>query len=136
MAHPQPFPVILLAVGSGNWSLVSGPNSPIITTPANPVSTVTGMTQGLYLFTWTISNGSCASSGDSVRITIYDPPTVADAGADQVLCNTPLATLAGNSPVNGSADWTLISGSEYSFDYGSVKSHYFSNRHDYRSIYI
>ena len=42
------------------------------------------------------------------------PPTVATAGADQTLCSTS-ATLAGNTPVTGTGQWTIVSGAGGSF---------------------
>ncbi len=42
----------------------------VITTPTNPLTTVTGLTLGSYYFTWTISNASCPPSSDSVMVTI------------------------------------------------------------------
>ncbi len=98
------------ATGSGSWSLVSGPNTPTITTLSNPASTVTGMIAGIYVFRWTISNGACAASTNDVQVTIYALPTTSNAGPDQSLCNVSSATLAGNTPAVGSGTWTLISG--------------------------
>ncbi len=98
------------AIGTGNWALVSGPNTPTITTPSSPASTVTGMIAGIYTFRWTITNGVCAVSTNDVQVTIYDLPTVSNAGPDQDLCNVTSVTLAGNTALTGSGNWTLISG--------------------------
>jgi gliding motility-associated-like protein/fimbrial isopeptide formation D2 family protein len=97
-------------VGAGSWSLISGPNAPVITTPSSPTSTVTGMIAGVYIFRWTISNGVCTTSADDIQVTIYALPTTAAAGADQSLCNVTSATLAGNNPAIGSGSWSLVSG--------------------------
>jgi gliding motility-associated-like protein len=53
--------------GTGLWTLVSG--TATITTPSSPTSGVTGLGVGTAIFKWTISNGSCSSSSDSVSIT-------------------------------------------------------------------
>lgn len=98
------------AIGSGNWSTVSGPNSPTITTASNPSTTITGLIPGVYTFSWTISNGVCAASSDNIQVTIYALPTIANAGADQNLCNVTSASLIGNSPATGNGLWTIISG--------------------------
>jgi hypothetical protein len=55
------------SVGTGTWSVVSGPGT--ITTPNSPTSTVTGLGPGVNLLTWTISNGVCPSSIDTVTVT-------------------------------------------------------------------
>jgi gliding motility-associated-like protein len=52
---------------------------------------------------------------NTVNITVVPPVTAANAGADQSLCNTPTATLAGNTPTNGTGTWTQVSGSTVSF---------------------
>ncbi|MDY0276368.1 MAG: hypothetical protein RBR42_13235, partial [Desulfomicrobium sp.] len=96
---------------TGEWTLLPGaPNTPTITNTASPTTTVTGMTDGTYKFEWMISSaGTCTPTRDTVTITIDDPVTVADAGADITLCgdNT---TLIGNEPAVGTGEWTLISG--------------------------
>lgn len=94
--------------GVGTWTLISG--SGTITTPSSPTSGVTGLGVGSNVFRWTISNAPCASSTDDVIITIKALPTTANAGPDQNICNTN-ASLAGNTPVNGTGTWTLVSGS-------------------------
>jgi PKD repeat protein len=96
-------------VGTGNWSFVSGPNTPTITDPSLPNSTVTGLVPGTYIFRWSISNGVCTPSTDDVQIIIDENATVADAGADQHLCGTSV-TMAGNNPSVGTGTWTLVSG--------------------------
>jgi hypothetical protein len=94
--------------GTGLWSLVSGSGS--ITTPSNPVSTVSGLGVGANTFRWTISNGSCNPSMDDVIINVSAPPTTSDAGVDQSVC-TSFTTLAGNTPSSGTGIWTVITGS-------------------------
>ncbi|MBL0330201.1 MAG: DUF2341 domain-containing protein [Bacteroidetes bacterium] len=94
-------------VGTGLWTIVAG--SATITTPTSPTSTLTGLGVGTNIFVWTISNGTCANSFDSVTIFRYDFPTVATAGPDQTLCAT-TATLAANTPVVGTGAWTVIAG--------------------------
>lgn len=95
-------------VGTGVWTLVSG--SGTITNPNSPTSTVTGLGAGANVFEWTITNGPCAPSTSQVTITSNGLPTVADAGVPQTICGNS-ANLAGNVPLTGSGNWTLISGS-------------------------
>jgi len=54
--------------------------------------------------------GPCTAASDLMVLTIDQVPTTAAAGADQSLCNVTTATLAGNTPVIGTAVWTVISG--------------------------
>jgi gliding motility-associated-like protein len=94
--------------GTGTWTLVSG--SGTITTPSSPTSGLTGLGVGANVFRWTIANAPCTASSDDVTITIKALPTTANAGPDQSVCNIN-GTLAGNTPVNGTGTWTLVSGS-------------------------
>jgi len=100
------------SVGTGTWAVVSGPNIPSITftNPNSGTSTVTGMVPGNYVFSWTISSGSCPTSSSTVNVNNSATPTVASAGTNQNLCSVTTATLAGNSPTVGTGAWTQISG--------------------------
>ncbi|MFL5762457.1 MAG: gliding motility-associated C-terminal domain-containing protein, partial [Bacteroidia bacterium] len=94
-------------IGTGIWTVISGPGT--LTTPTSPVSGVTGMSTGTSSFAWTISNGACPPSVDTVAITVLSIPTIAAAGPDQSVCSA-TATLAGNTPVVGTGAWTVIAG--------------------------
>ncbi|MFH6958147.1 gliding motility-associated C-terminal domain-containing protein [Flavobacterium aquidurense] len=105
--------------GIGTWKLTSGPSMDgiIIDSPNNPKSTLTIpnpylLPIGTYTFTWTVKNGTvCAVSTDTVNITFTGaPPTPANAGPDQNLCNATSAVMNAN-PVNpGTGTWSQISG--------------------------
>jgi gliding motility-associated-like protein len=96
-------------IGTGLWTRLSGPNTPVITTPTSPTTTVTGMVVGTYVFRWTITNGACVSFSD-VTITIVSGPTVAAAGPAQSLCLATSTTLSGNTPLVGTGSWAFVSG--------------------------
>ncbi len=93
------------------WTLVSGPNTPVITTPAAVSTTVTGLIQGSYIFNLSL-NGGVSQSQVTITVSPAPPPT-ANAGANQTI--SPPATSA---TLNGSAStgtitsyaWTLVSG--------------------------
>lgn len=95
--------------GSGTWTQVSGPPGTTISTPSQPNSAVTGLTNNVYIFKWEIANGVCPSTQDQVQITIYEPATVANAGPNQTICGT-TATMAANTALIGSGLWTQTSG--------------------------
>lgn len=98
------------ATGTGIWTFVSGPATPVITTPTSNNSGVTGLTtSGTYVFRWTISNGPCVASTDDVNIIVNEAPTTSNAGTDQVICAS-TASLAGNTPTIGTGTWTFVSG--------------------------
>jgi uncharacterized protein (TIGR02145 family) len=93
--------------GTGAWTLESGANG-VIEEPNNPLSEFTGDYGSSYTLRWTITT-VCDTSYDEVNIDFMPPPTVADAGPDQINV-TPPTTLNGNTPVVGSGQWTIISG--------------------------
>ncbi|MFZ4057372.1 MAG: PKD domain-containing protein, partial [Ferruginibacter sp.] len=96
-------------VGNGTWTYVSGPAGYVITNPALPNTTVTGLVPGIYVFRWTIANGTCTST-DDVTITIQSGATPAAAGSDQNLCLANSVTLAANTPTVGTGLWSYVSG--------------------------
>ena len=67
------------AIGTGNWSLLSG--SATITNPAQYNTTVTNLGIGENTFQWTITNNLCYSQ-DAVKVINYTP-TLTDAGPAQ-----------------------------------------------------
>ena len=95
-------------VGTGAWTVVSG--SGVFSNNTLPGATVTGLSVGVNVFQWTVSNGVCPPTTDQVSITRFAPPTAANAGPDQSLCAT-TATLNATAPAAGSGVWTLTSGS-------------------------
>lgn len=107
-------------VGIGTWTITSQPAgaSAVIDSPNSPITTLSNVTVlGTYTLTWTVTNGPftspslCQPSSDTVNITFNDnPPTVANAGPDQELCDESSVTMAANTPVIGIGTWTQISG--------------------------
>lgn len=92
--------------GKGVWSKVSGPTDESINSINSNSTTVTGLKEGLYIFKWTASNGTCDNLSDVVRINVYAPPSTANAGKDQNACQ--LATkLDAEAPIAGIGTWTL-----------------------------
>lgn len=98
------------AVGTGTWTQESGPNTATITDASLNNTTITGLIQGTYIFKWSISNGSCSPSSSLVTINVSENPTIANAGANQILCNVTSLSLNGNNPSIGNGIWTLVNG--------------------------
>ncbi|MBC7425962.1 MAG: T9SS type A sorting domain-containing protein [Bacteroidia bacterium] len=89
------------------WTKSAGPAG-TITTPTLFNSTVTGVTTGLYLFTWTVTNGFC-SRADEVRIENFAAPTTANAGADTTICPG-YVKMRANIALIGVGNWRQVSG--------------------------
>ncbi len=105
--NPATFP------GTGSWTLISG--SATITGPSDPQTTATNIAVGDNIFVWTIDNGACGTTTDTVLIQMFDGNAApAGSGPDQSICiptqpNT--VTMAGNVPTYpASGTWTLVSG--------------------------
>jgi gliding motility-associated-like protein len=95
-------------VGSGTWAIISGVGG-AIESPSSPTSNFTGVIGETYILEWSISNGTCPDVSDPVQVEMFGAPTVANAGPDQVLCNT-TTTLAANAPTTGIGLWSIESG--------------------------
>lgn len=94
-------------VGAGAWTQISGTGT--LSSNSQPNATVSGLALGQNVFVWAVSNGVCAPSSDTVSVTVYPNPTAANAGADFSVSGSS-ANLAGNTPVVGNGNWTLVSG--------------------------
>jgi len=97
------------AIGSGLWRVLEG--SATITDPDNPSTTATGLQVGLNEFEWAItSTATCPPSRDTVVIDIDALPTVADAGLDELVCNSSSEALNANRAVVGTGHWNVLVG--------------------------
>ncbi len=94
------------SAGTGLWTKTTGPGTVTFSNANSAASTATVSAYGTYVLRWTITNGSC-NSFDEVTVS-YEK--AANAGPAQDLCNTLVATLAGNTAAAGTGTWTLVSG--------------------------
>ena len=63
------------------------------------------------LFRVLIQNGVCATSYTNiVLVTVLQPVSIANAGNNQVLCNSSTAKLNANTPTSGAGVWAFVSG--------------------------
>jgi hypothetical protein len=93
------------------WTLVSGPNTPTITTPTTISTTVTGLIQGTYVFQLSL-NGGVSTSQTTITVNPVPPP-VANAGSNQtIVIPASSATLNGSGSTGAitSYTWTQVSG--------------------------
>jgi hypothetical protein len=97
----------------GTWLQKVGPNTSTIADKNLNTSAVSGLTTGsptaptgLYLYTWTSTNGACTVSSE-VRIENFKTPTTSIAGPNQSICpNT--TSLAGNVIGIGIGNWSQV----------------------------
>jgi gliding motility-associated-like protein len=93
-------------VGTGVWSIIRG--SGMFIDAYNPVTSIQSLAPDTNVLRWTVSNKQCVEYKEIKVINNY--PTIASAGADKIVCAENLM-LDGNVPVQGSGEWSVISGS-------------------------
>ncbi|MBN9384755.1 MAG: T9SS type A sorting domain-containing protein [Chitinophagaceae bacterium] len=104
-------------IASYAWAKVSGPSSGTITSASSATTTVTGLTQGTYVFSLTATDNLGAKTAANVQITvnpaaINQPPTV-DAGPDQSITLPNVVAAMLNGTATGtikSYKWVQVSG--------------------------
>ncbi|MBK9758391.1 MAG: gliding motility-associated C-terminal domain-containing protein [Flavobacteriales bacterium] len=99
--------------GTGNWTIVSGGGT--VTNANDPLTVIANIPVGENIFVWTIDNGACGTTTDTLTVEVFDNTApAANAGPDLSLClptqpNT--INMAGSVPVfPGAGSWTLVSG--------------------------
>ncbi len=109
-------------IASAVWSQVSGPNSAVITQKANKMAEVTGFTEGVYVFRFTITDDKGASASATTQVTVQPKPAPTNQLPVAVAGNAQQITLPTNSiNLNGSLSydpdgeivsyhWTRVSG--------------------------
>lgn len=89
------------AVGTGAWSVASGPSLLLsqFSNTASPTSTFTAAGgAGAYVLTWTISNPPCTASSSNVTITVNIAPVVAPITGPTGVCVGATITLSDATP--------------------------------------
>jgi gliding motility-associated-like protein len=97
---------------TGSWTVQQG--TATFADATDPTTTVTGLSVGLNVLVWNITNGACGISSDPLTVLVYDNgQSVANAGPDQELCiSTTVTTLNGSNTIfPGQGTWTLVQGS-------------------------
>jgi gliding motility-associated-like protein len=95
------------SAGSGLWS-TTGPA--IIANPTNFQTIARNLAFGNNIFTWTITNGPCATS-DNMRVISDRQPSPANAGPDVQVCDVNSLILNATVPdLSGSGIWNIVYG--------------------------
>jgi hypothetical protein len=106
-------------IASYFWTKVTGPVAGSITSPASAITTVTGLTEGTYIFRLTVKDNDGASATDDVSVTVNTATNmapIAKAGADQDITlpiNSVSLSGSGSSDPDGtitSYTWSKVSG--------------------------
>ncbi|HEX2847695.1 MAG TPA: PKD domain-containing protein [Chitinophagaceae bacterium] len=94
---------------SYQWTKISGPASFVITSSAQPQTSVNGLVQGVYQFELLVTDNQGAKSKDTVSITVLAPnkPPVANAG-NNVTITLPTSSLTINGSSSYDPDGTIV----------------------------
>lgn len=91
------------------WKKVSGPAGGTITTPSAVKTAITGLTQGAYVFSLTVTDDDKATSTSNVTVTVNAAPNkapVANAGS-AVTITLPTNTVTVDGKASSDADGTI-----------------------------
>ncbi|MEO6681587.1 MAG: right-handed parallel beta-helix repeat-containing protein [Ginsengibacter sp.] len=102
------------------WTKKSGPSAFQFVNDASPVTEVTGLTEGMYVFEIKVTDNKGATATSSVKVTVYagnelNESPIADAGNDMTITD-PISqvTLSGKAKIISgqlkSIEWRQISG--------------------------
>ncbi|WP_211302108.1 gliding motility-associated C-terminal domain-containing protein [Chitinophaga niastensis] len=110
-------PTELGAAGKWTYPVVTGMT---VSSDTDPKATISIPVGNSVKFTWTVSNGTCAATSATITLSNYAVPAIADAGKDQVNCNSTSFTMTAKAPteLGASGKWTypVIAGMTVSSD--------------------
>lgn len=103
----------LVGANTALWTFVSGPVTPVISSPNTSSTSISGLSQpGVYCFDYTVTSGPCGSTTDQVCIYVYSPSSPINAGVDQTIClpnnSATMAAIAPTAPATGV--WSVVAG--------------------------
>ena len=97
-------------VGIGTWNVLSGGAN--LSNINSPSASTTNLGLGQNIFIWSISNGTCPISRDTIIINSGKTPSTSNAGPNQNICiNKDSTKLAASIPNSGNGSWLQIFGS-------------------------
>jgi gliding motility-associated-like protein len=96
------------ASGNGIWTVFSGNGN--FSNVHYALSQINNLSPGINKLVWTISNGTCPPSSDTILVSSFLQPVNVFAGNDQKVCSDN-AILHADSSNAGSGAWSIVSGS-------------------------
>jgi hypothetical protein len=96
-----------ISIGTGLWSYISGPNTPIIASPNNTTSAINNMAIGIHLIQWKVINGKCPDNTATLQFKI-ESPLVSTIAANQTICSGQIPSLiTGTTPTGGNGTYAF-----------------------------
>ncbi|HZK71181.1 MAG TPA: right-handed parallel beta-helix repeat-containing protein, partial [Clostridia bacterium] len=75
-----------VAISNSQWTKISGPSNYNITDTKSPITDVTGLTEGVYLFELKVTDNKGATATDTLTITVNPQKNISpNAGPDQTI---------------------------------------------------
>jgi gliding motility-associated-like protein len=103
---------VAVGLAEGFWTVLNGTGEFLDTTFHE--SFLTNISNGYNQYLWTVDNGACGISTDTLTLTIYDPTlTQADAGMGGTICEddfTSFNLMANEVSLPASAWWSIVEG--------------------------
>ncbi len=93
--------------GTGNWTVLSGTGN--FASSQSSSTALSGFSLGPNEYVWTVSNGVCLSSTDTVMVNVDQLPSTAIASSDLIGEGASL-NISGNIPAIGTAVWSIYTG--------------------------
>jgi len=109
--------------GTGMWTIIAG--TAIINSVNEPITKAGNLSTGENIFVWQISNGICASTADTLKITKNPSPDESWAGTDFIACSSEVQ-LAANLPLTGTGEWSVKEGNAIISDKGNPTAYAFN----------
>ena len=93
--------------GTGTWNVITGTGT--VSNTSDPSTGVSNLSFGLNQLSWTISNGVCPATSDSVYI-VVSPPLSSEAGIDQTICGDTITLHGSPVPFGATGEWKVAAG--------------------------
>ncbi|MCA6466095.1 MAG: hypothetical protein IM598_14770, partial [Chitinophagaceae bacterium] len=118
-------------LGNGSWTQLSGPSTAVFGNASSASTTLSGLIPGTYRLVWSITNGTCPASTDTVDITNAPPSVAGTLSADATVCsgnNSGTLSLSGytgnilrweSSTDNGNT-WITIANTSNTYTYNNI----------------
>ena len=97
------------SIGTAIWTSVSG--TVTFDDNTDPLTIARNLSIGENRLVWSISNGVCATSTDTIIVNVDADPSAAVAGMDRLLCDVNQVGMNADPISIGNGTWTLVSGS-------------------------
>ncbi|MGK7395787.1 MAG: PKD-like domain-containing protein [Candidatus Cyclobacteriaceae bacterium M3_2C_046] len=95
-------------VGTGKWEKANGPGSVIFSDVNDPNAQATVSAVGTYIFSWTVSNGTCETNLDYVEVDFKNGPATSDiTGPAEVCVNSSNILYQVSYNAGSTYDWKI-----------------------------